>query len=62
MRALGCRLGAEGEAITEQIGQLAAKREAYLAKHRKEQGETLGDALVQAIRRQAEAKGFSFSS
>ena len=53
---------AEREAIQTQIGQLAAEREAYLAKHRQEQGETLGNALVHAIRKQAEAKGFSFDS
>lgn len=52
----------EREAVQSQIAQLAAKREEFLAAKRKESGETLGDALVSLIRKQAEAKGFEFAS
>ena len=52
----------ERAAIQEQIGQLAAKREAFLQKHREENGQTLGDVLIELIRKQAEAKGFTFDA
>lgn len=50
-------------ALQQQIKELSAKREAYVAKQRQQQAEaeqdaTLGEAVVQAVRQQAAANGF----
>jgi von Willebrand factor type A domain len=59
------KLGEQRKAIQSQIAQLEVKRQAYIAEERRKQAgttkaETLGEALLKAIREQATKKGYTF--
>lgn len=62
-KALIDKMAAQRKVIQAKIAKLNAEREAYLAKQRKlaaneNDGDTLGDAVVTAVRKQLEKKGF----
>lgn len=64
-RALIKQKAAERESLQKKIADLSQKRDAYIAEERKKQaagqtGQTLDEALVGAVREQAQKKDFSF--
>ena len=53
---------AKRKGIQSRIQKLQGERDKYINEHRGQAGMSMGEAVVQSVRKQAAKKGFSFKS